>query len=382
MPRNASLGADGFRFYEWAGGDTPLNRKYGAVEPANLLSVTSIRTLCGTPFPLVNWQINNVVRLAMGTRKTEWRDYSKSKRGRRVEGYRPDGDFPGEFIQRVLATEGDPERMTAEQQWLRQTAEQPRDIAAVRGSVVHKLIELGVTADILGRDMIEQRIERQWAEESHKVKVPTTEEDIAFVADAMDNYFDMRTHVPFVVLAQEPQIFNLVAGYAGSADLICWFLGEYDVDGVFHPFEWATPERTAELQRAADDKSLDLGDIEGMGGTVCVGDWKTSGGVYTSHVVQTIAYMAGLFIATDGVIDERLTAILRASMLGMVIHIRPDHWSVDGFAMREDALLAFLGSVAYARFLAQFKEPSELFLFHHEGSAPGIERSESADDDG
>lgn len=366
MPKNASIGSSGFRIYHWAGGNGPLHHKYGATEPADLLSVTSARSLCGVPIQLVNWQINNVVTVATGSRKTEWRDYSKSTRGRRVEGYKADGPFPGEFVRRLLADGETNEGMTEVRKWLRSAAEQPRDIAAVRGSVVHKLIELNMKRGALNDDLIRVWLDRQWAEEKNKSKAPVTEEDIRFIDDAMFNYWDMRAAVPFVVLAQEPQVFNLKVGYAGSADVLLWFLppGE-DVD------YW-------QVQASRGKVTLEV--IQRVGGVVAVGDWKTSPDVYTSHVVQTVAYTAGSFVAEDGLIDERLSDILIASQKGMVIKIRPDGWEVDIFGIRQEVLMAFYGSVALARFLALHERPGELIDERIKGRAPETERTVQADD--
>jgi hypothetical protein len=144
MPANATINGDGFRVYAWPGGHSDLHRQFNATEEARVLSVTSIRNLCGTPFQLVNWQISNVVNVATGQRKAEWRDYSKSKRGRLVKGYRKDGTFPGEFVTRMIGTRGGEDAISEVREYLKLSAEEPRDVAAVRGSVVHKMIELNI----------------------------------------------------------------------------------------------------------------------------------------------------------------------------------------------------------------------------------------------
>lgn len=379
MPKNASVGADGFRFYPWPGGDTEVNRRYNAVEPSDLLSVTSIKTLAGEAYQIVAWKISNVVSVATGTRKV----VRIGPRGGVKEVYVKDGPFPGEFVRRMIESDGtNVDDMRA---WLRSAADHPRDVAAVRGSVVHKLIEDNIPLDMVDETLIRKRMTLQWQQEKVKIKPDILDDDINFVQNAMAQYWDMRLHVPFVVIAQEPQVYNLTAGYGGSADVILWFLGHFEEvhagfdennEDVFEVIFVPLPDAQAILpvmQKAATKGTLTLEQIEAVGGTLGVGDWKTSKGVYTSHVVQTVAYMAGEFIALDGVIDVRLSDILAATALGAVIHIRPDHWEVDlfDFSKRKDALRAFLGSLAYARFLAMHKEPGPLFIYSLSGRADG-----------
>lgn len=376
MPKNASINAGGFRIYHWDGGDTDLHRQYDATEPTDLLSVTSIKSLAGENYRLVAWKIANVVSLAMGVRKA----VRIGPRGGVKEVYVPDGEAPGEFVKRMLEVttqEGRDELRS----WLRSTADEPRDIAAVRGSVVHKMIEMNLPMKVIDREVIERRMAAQWAEEKRRQRMAFTDDDFNFVYHGMANYWDMRETVPFVILAQEPQVFNLKAGYAGSADVFLWFLGHWGRNEDGKVVFTALPDVTADYwQKAANAGRVTAADIEKVGGQVAVGDWKTSKGVYTSHVIQTTAYMAGEFVAEDGQIDKRLSDILDLAMLGMVIHIRPDAWAVDLFEFRQDVLRAFLGSVAYARFLALHQEPHDLFVYTLEGKAEGVEESDYADD--
>jgi hypothetical protein len=378
MPKNASQNADGFRFYPWEGGDTELNRKYNATEKSDLLSVTSIKTLAGIAFQIVNWQISNVLNLAMGTRRVT----VIGPRGGVSEKLVKDGPFPGEFVSRMMKSDGT--NLDETRKWLRSTADHPRDVAAVRGSVVHKLIELNVPLDLVDEVLVRRYMDLQWKEEKVKVKPDVLEDDVNFVTNAMAQYHDMRAKVPFVVIAQEPQIYNLTAGYGGSGDVILWFLGRFEQHGdevIFVPLPDAD-KLMVPMQKAASKKTLTLAQIETVGGTLAVGDWKTSKGVYTSHIVQTVAYMAGEFIALDGIIDERMSDILTATALGMVIHIRPNAWMVGVFEFRQDVLRAFLGSLAYARFLALHKRPEPLFIYSMSASAEGTGESEVVDDDG
>ena len=347
MPENASLNAAGFRMYAWPGGATPLHVEYGATKPMNVISVTAARSLIGTPWQLQQWQINNVVNLATGQRKAEWRDYSKSTRGRKVKGYKKDGPFPGEFVTRMLDTEGDEEKLREVRDWLKITADEPRDIAAVRGSVVHKLIEIRAKLSDLSEEVIRWYIDQQWIEEKRKVFPAVTDEDVDFVGNAIANYWDMRATVPFVILAQEPQVWNLRVGYAGSADVILWFLP----DG----------EDVAYWQGRANERAVSVETIAEVGGWLGLGDWKTSPDVYTGHVVQGTAYLAGQFVGRGDQIDDRISRILKATMRGLIIKIRPDGWEIDTFRYRDDVSQAFFGEIALARFLLVHEHPGALF---------------------
>lgn len=405
MPRNATVGGDGFRIYQWAGAtaahaaewgqhllaqgadaDDTMRRVAQCQEPTDVLSVTSIKTLAGEPFQIVNWKIANVVNLAMGVRK----QVRIGPRGGVKEVYVKDGPFPGEFVARMMETRAAQEKIDTLRAWLRSTADEPRDIAAVRGSVVHKMIEMNAALDRIDEALIRKFFDQQWKEEKRKVKPEVIDEDIHFVSNGMRQYWDMRAHVPFVIIAQEPQVWNLETGYAGSFDVLMWFLGDWAPAGecshedngcgeceVFVPLPGVDP---AVLQAKARKGLITIDDISEVGGVLTLGDWKTSKGVYTSHVIQTTAYLAADFVGSDGVIDFRLTDILNATMRGSVIHIRPDKWAVDWFDFRQDALRAFLGSVAYARFLAFNKTPVALFDRTIDGVAPDTEPSQVADD--
>lgn len=362
-PADARTNAYGFRIYDWPGGDTDLHREFGADKPASVISVTAARSIVGTPYQLVTWQINNVLNLAIGQKRSEWRDFSKSKRGRLVKGYVKDGPFPGEFAVRLAETDGSDEALRDLREWLRARADEPRDSAAVRGSVTHKLIEMRVPMKAISPEVIQWYLERQWEQENRKVAMPVTDEDIDFVGNSMANYWAMRAEFPFVILAQEPQVWNLTAGYAGSADVLLWFLP-------------TDQQRNAEHWQSQADKGLVTAETIAMvGGVVALGDWKTSPEVYTGHVVQGTAYLAAEFVGTNGTIDERITRLLKGAMEGAIIKIRPDGWEVDRFVYREDVSHAFFGEIALARFLLMNEKPTELFTATLSGQAEGDWRS-------
>lgn len=368
MPRNASLNASGFRFYEWV---------EDGLDPVRVLSVTSIRRLTGINWVLSEWMVGNVVRLACGIRKVT----VIGPKGGVKEKYVNDGDFPGEFVRRMAGTHGHDDKIDAVRKWLRETADEPRDVAAVRGSVVHKLIELGMTNDRLEVEIIDQYLTDEWRDDKRVANPLITDDDRNFVRNGVRQYWNMRAEVPFVILAQEPQVWNLTAGYAGSADVLLWFLGEFEEDGTFIPLELPDGQDLKYWQREASRGKVTVETVAAVGGTVALGDWKTSKGVYTDHVIQMHAYLAGEFIGSDGKRDQRLTDLLSSMMTAVLFHIRPDGWAVDFVDFSQRILYGFLGSVAFARLIAEYPKPEPLFTHSIRGSAPETEESENLDDD-
>lgn len=342
MPANARTGANGIRIYTWA---------EPGEEPVEVISVTSIRKMNGIPMGLQNWMLSNVVNLATGQRQV----VRIGPRGGVKKVYVRDGDFPGQFMERMAATEGNDEKLNDVRKWLRNTADEPRDRAAVRGSVVHELIEHHVPYAGLTPAIATFYIEGQ--QRRDKREWPVDEDDINFVMNALRQYEHMRVAEPFVILAQEPQVWNLSLGYAGSADVLIWLLPASEAGRLDY---W---------QGRADRKELDADDIRAVGGVVAVGDWKTASDVYVDNIVQVTAYAIGEFIGLDGVRDERLTGILTMARRGAIVHIRPDGWSIDHFRVREDIVYAFMGSVAFARFLAMNPTIAGIVDEHKEGQA-------------
>jgi hypothetical protein len=346
-PQNATVNGDGFRFYRW--------QEAGTDESYDLLSVTSIRKLCGEQYSLVNWQLNNLMDTTMGTVKRP----AIGKRGGVLKGkyiYVPE-EYPSEFVQRYLAAaddEGRPaqEKLNELRGWTRAQADQPRNIAAMRGTMTHAAIEKNVQWTRIERPWVEAEFENLSRRDRERAQAGVKDADVTFVRRSVANYWDMRKQVPFVVVAREPQVFNLTMGYGGSADALCWFLPDGH-DG-------------RDLPKA---HQLTYKVIESIGGYLAVGDWKTSGGVYTDHVVQVHAYGAGEFVGEDGVKNHRLTDILQATQRGVLFHLRPEHWAVHIFDFSEPVFRAFAGSVAFARFLAEHPRAESLFIENHSGAA-------------
>lgn len=315
-----------------------------------MLSVTSIRQLAGQPFNLVQWQLGNLVDTAMGTVARE----VIGPRGGRKKVHVPE-EFPGEFLRRLTATGGEQKKLDEVRKWLRDTADHPRNVAAARGSMVHDAIEKNVAADRIERPWVEASFARLSQRDRKGLHEIVTDEDVEFVAACIRQYEAMRRDRPFVLLAREVQVWNLTAGYAGQADVFVWFLPE--------------GEDVAYWQRQADKGMVTVDDVQKVGGRLGLGDWKTAESVHLDHVVQVTAYVAAEFVGTDGVIDKRLTAILTATTLGAVIHIRPEGWGIYLIPLSGPALRAFLGSVALARFIAAHPKVSELFTASMEGKA-------------
>jgi hypothetical protein len=332
-PANAAITSDGSRRYTWAPAD--------GSPPTEVLSVTSIRRLLGTTPVLVEWQTNNLLDTIFGTTKREWRDYSKSKKGRKVTG-RVVEVFPSEFAEMYAETSGLQAPMDEARKWLRDTADHPKNIAGVRGTIVHKAIERNIAAD---------RVDRNWVE--------ATFADLTARYASVRNYWDMRVKVPFVIIAREPQVFNLTMGYGGSLDAMCWFLPPGCT-----PLDVPKPHQITQKI------------IASIGGTTGVGDWKTSKGIYTDQVVQTHAYGGAEFVGENGVIDHRLTDILQATTRGVLFHIRPNQWGVHRFEFTERVFHAFAGSVAFARFIDQYERPDRLFAEEFKGNATEEEEDE------
>lgn len=363
-PQNATLSGDGFRFYRW--------EEAGSEETFDLLSVTSIRKLCGENYGLVNWQLNNIIDTAMGTVKRP----AIGKRGKPLKGkyvYVTD-EYPSEFMRRMLdaALEDDPTRpaqgaLDETRKWLRETADEPRNIAARRGTIVHAAIEKNIQSSRIERAWVESEFMQLSARDRASAKKGVTDKDVEFVHDAVAQYEGMRATVPFVIVAREPQVFNLTLGYGGSADTIIWFLGHFVKGEDGHTDFVPLPNLASITIPKAHLITLD--DVERIGGTLGVGDWKTSKGVFTDHIVQVHAYGAGEFVGADGVRNPRLTELLQATTKGVIVHIRPNGWGVHVFPFTEEFFLGFSGSVAFARLLAKYPRANAVFEYNVQGGA-------------
>jgi hypothetical protein len=342
-PQDATLNGDGFRFYRWEPAE--------GGEPTDVLSVTSIRKLCGEPFSLVNWQLANIADAALGTMKrTVIGPRGGIKDKRLIE------EYPCEFAQKYDAAAGSQDKIDGLRQWLREQADEPRNIAAIRGTIVHEAIEKNIAWNAIERPYVESAAANLSKRDRDRMKKGVQEEDVFFVRNAVRQYWAMREAVPFVLLAREAQIFNLTAGYAGSADALAWFL----------------PKGMTVLDVPPAGR-VTMNEIARFGGRLAVLDWKTATDVYTDNVVQITAYGAGEFVGSGGVIDHRLTEILHNTTVGGIMHVRPNNWGVHLFEFNQEVVRAFLGSCVFARFLAKYPKPQPLFCEEIKGESEEVD---------
>lgn len=355
-PRDASLNGDGFRFYRWI---DPVTKA-----ETDVLSVTSIRNLCGTSWQLSRWQLANLADAALGTMK---RTVIGPRGG--IKEVRQVWEYPNEFALRYDATKGEQGEIDTLRKWLIEQAEEPRNIAAVRGSIVHGAIEKNVGWDRIERPYVESAFASLSQRDRAKVKRAINDEDISFVRNGVRHYWDMRATLPMLILAREVQVFNLTAGYAGSFDALAWLFGEFGEDDEFTPF---SDEKMAVVRAIRADK-VSLATISEHGGTLVLLDWKTSKDVHTDQVVQAHAYLAAEFVGRSvgdiGVVDKRLTDLLNAAHYGGLVHIRPNGWAMHCFPYEDEVVRAFLGSVAFARFLAKYPKPDRIFTHTFRGAS-------------
>lgn len=355
-----------FRFYTYDPED--------GTEPVDLLSVTSIRNLCGLGYQLVAWQMSNIADAALGTMK---RTVVGPRGG--VSEKRQVWEYPCQFAQMYDAAVDDEGQVSQAKvdelhKWLRAQADGPRNVAAVRGLMVHEAIEKDVAWDRIERPYVEDAFLNLSARDRKAVQRAVSDEDVFFVRNAVRHYWDMRADMPMSILAREVRIVNLEVGYAGTFDALVWLHGTLTPEGDFIPL----PDTQQVLIREFVQRNRDrvtLADVLRLGGTPVLLDWKTSKGVHTDQTVQAHAYLAAEFAVVNGKRDVRVTALLNAAQWGGIVHIRPSGWALHLFPYADEAVRAFLGSVAFARFLARYPKPEAIFTHTFKG-----ESNEQADD--
>lgn len=340
---------ENFRFYRYDPED--------GSEPVDLLSVTSIRNLCGESYQLVSWKLANMADAALGTQK---RTVIGPRGG--VKEVRQVWEYPSEFARMydsAVTPEGgaSQEGIDGLRKWLRERSDEPRNVAAARGTMVHEAIEKNVPWDRIERPYVESAFAQLSQRDRQRVKRAVSDDDVSFVRNAVRQYWAMRTTVPMTILAREVQVVNLTAGYAGTFDALVWLHGTVS-DGLFFPGAVpaiATPPTWVDVQK--------------HGGTVAMLDWKTGTGIHTDNVVQAHAYLAAEFALVNGRRDERITELLTRSRTGGLAHIRPNSWRLHLFPYEDSVVLAFLGSVMYARFLAKYPDPESIFSVSLKGES-------------
>ena len=232
----------------------------------------------------------------------------------------------------------------------------------MRGTITHEAIEKNVEWDRIERPFVENAFAGLSSRDRNKMRDGVSDQDVSFVRNGVRQYWDMRQHVPFVIIARELQVFNLTAGYAGSFDALVWMV----------PDDWGSRP----LPKGSE---ITLPWVKAEGGSVdqiVLLDWKTGKGVYTDQVVQAHAYLSAEFVGSDGIVNRRLTDLLLAARRGGLVHIRPNAWAVHLFEYEEEIVRAFFGSVAFARFLAKHPEPFGMFTKTYKGESPEEDESD------
>jgi len=358
-----------FRFYTYDPED--------GTEPVDLLSVTSIRNLCGEGYQLVAWKLANLADAALGTMK---RTVIGPRGG--VSEKRQVWEYPCQFAQMYDAAvddEGDASQAKVDElrKWLRGQADEPRNVAAVRGTMVHEAIEKNVEWDRIERPYVEDAFLNLSSRDRKAVKRAVSDEDVYFVRNAVRHYWAMRAEMPMSIIAREVRVVNLEVGYAGTFDALVWLHGTLEGD-QFAPLTDTQQVRIREFVQRNRDR-VTLADVGRLGGTLVLLDWKTSKGVHTDQTVQAHAYLAAEFAVVNGVKDKRVTELLNAAQWGGLVHIRPSGWALHLFPYADEVVRAFLGSVAFARFLARYPKPEAIFTHTFKGISN--EQEEEGDDD-
>lgn len=260
----------GIRTYTWQGRELP--------------SVTSVQRMAGIPHQLHTWAISQVVHRATGEAHTLTAMLNRERRPR----------------ERALESN----RLEEASKWLRAAATDERDRAGAIGSAVHDAIANGVSPDDIGETL-----------DTIKDGVPVTVDGVA-VRERMRQFLDWRRASGAVVLAQEFQVFNLTAGYAGSGDMIVGF----------------------------------------PSGRVALVDLKTGSGVFSEHAIQVRAYLEGEFVGKGDVVDDATTRTLRAVTDLGILHLAEDHW--EYIALRDDPESgeAFRGLLRFATWMAAHRD--------------------------
>jgi hypothetical protein len=162
-PPDATTNDDGCRTYRWVCEDGTERE---------LLSVTSIRKLCGEPFGLVSWQITQVIDRALDRRRE---------------------------LDAILLRPAKPRERVRDKnvraeaaKWLRAAATETRDKAADKGTDIHTALEMGFSP-----------------EEANEQTRPYIRQVHHFLDDS-----------GYEIVAQEQQTWNLTVGYAGTLDVI------------------------------------------------------------------------------------------------------------------------------------------------------------------
>lgn len=279
-PRNAFIGKDGLRFYTWQGRMVP--------------SVTSVRNMAGQPHALVSWKVAKVCDRAVDELETLTAMLSR----------------PAKPRERVL----EKNRRKEARAWLRAAHEEARDIAANRGTAVHRAAEQGMTPNMVS----------DYTDPETGTVIPA--EDIR---PKLRQYYAWLDESRAEVLLQERQVWNLTLGYAGSFDLLCRF----------------------------------------PNGELWIVDLKTGSHTYSDHLLQQVAYLMAEFVGADDVIDEQATALLHQVAGVAILHLQDDGWEFIALDADPRAWAAFRGLLAFATWTREHAEQSDFEVGSKSGAA-------------
>lgn len=200
----------------------------------------------------------------------------------------------------------DPEDAERVRKDMRAAATEHRDRKAALGTAVHSAIEAGLPLTAVGADIAPRlRQQMNWAAGSG-----------------------------VEVLAREFQIWNLTVGYAGTGDL----LGRFP-DGSI----WVVDDKTG-------------GD-----------DWDE--GLYPEQVLQLVPYLMGEFVGNDGIVDERLTALLHQATGIGILHLIDKGWEFRSLRATEAEWRAFRGLLTFALWAAEHDDIDSVTLGKKRGAA-------------
>lgn len=183
QPRNARTDPEsGLRFYEASAALQADAQRLGLTRHAlpvarELVSVTTVRRMAGTPYRLHQWSLTQVVNKALET----------------VDLIR----------QRVAAR--DPGQLALARTELRKAATEERDRAAALGKAVHSAAERGLALTSVEPEI---RPRLRW-------------------------YYDWLAASGAEILGSEFQVWNLEVGYGGSCDLLVRFPNGWQVSDTF-----------------------------------------------------------------------------------------------------------------------------------------------------
>lgn len=232
--------------------DATSGLRYYRWQGRDLPSVTSIRRMAGVPHNLHQWALSQVIDAAV--------------------------DGAAE-IPKMLAQGAD--GLKAVRSALRKASTAERDAKAALGTAVHDAAAQGLALTDVAPEL----------------------------RPFLRQYQGWLATSGATILASEFQTWNLAAGYAGTADLMC---------------------------RMRD-------------GSVWLVDLKTGKGVYPDHALQLMAYAMAEFVGEDDIVDMELTGLLHEIRGLAVLHLAPRSWEFLQIKSDPGVWNAFRGLLEFSR---------------------------------